>query len=377
MTGPGGVFCDWNAGAPPEPEVLDRYLEVERQCPANPASLHTPGRRARGVLEQARDRIAAALGVPVTDVVFTSGGTEAANLAVRGLGDPVAPVLLGPVEHPAVREAAEFRSIVEWEVDGEGFVRVAVPDQPVGLLALVHAQSELGTLQPIVAAAELATTLRSPLFVDAAQTLGRVDLAPVVAHATAFALSPHKCGGLRGHGVLVVRDAAAALRPLLRGGGQEAGLRPGTQSPALAAANALAIDRAVHETSQRAHRMLGNRTAFLAALAASGTAHRVLTPLAHSVPNTAMIAFPNVDGRNLLPALDLAGVFASFGNACSSGSPEPPRVLQQMGLPIELARACVRFSFGWRDDATGAALAGRRVGDVVRGRAKKIDSPRA
>lgn len=372
MTGDLRAFCDWNAGAPVEPDVLACFVETERQCPANPSSLHAPGRRARGALEDARERIAAALGVAARDVVFTSGGTEAANLAVRGLGDPSAPVLLGPVEHPAVWEAAAVRGAVEWGVDATGAVVVVDPAQPVGLVCLVHAQSELGTLQPIVAAAAIANNLRVPLFVDAAQTLGRVDLGETLALAAAVALSPHKCGGMRGHGVLVVRDAAANVRPLVRGGGQEHGVRPGTQSPALAVANALATERAVRETATRAERMRANRDAFLSALAATGAPHRVLTPLAQSVPNTAMVAFPGVEGRHLLPALDLDGVFASHGSACSSGSPAPPRVLTSMGLAPELARACVRFSFGWCDDREQITRAGRRVGELVLRRDKKI-----
>ena len=114
------VFCDWNAGAPVEPAVLERFLTVERECPANPASVHGPGRRSRAEVEGARAQIAMALRIAPDDVVFTSGGTEAANMAVRGLGDTQRPVLLAPLEHPAVIEAARERGIVEWDVDDSG-----------------------------------------------------------------------------------------------------------------------------------------------------------------------------------------------------------------------------------------------------------------
>jgi cysteine desulfurase len=231
-------FLDWNAGAPAREDVLACFLDVERSCPANPASAHADGRRARGVLEAARSRIAAALELEPDDVVFTSGGTEAANLAVLGLGDPALPVLLSPAEHPAVWEPAHARGVHLWSVDQRGAARVTAPEVPVGLLCLVHAQSELGTLQPVLEAAELAASLRRPLFVDAAQALGRTPLRPVLARGAVVGLSPHKAGGLRGHGVLAGRGLHRALRPLLRGGGQELGLRPGTQSPALDAANA-------------------------------------------------------------------------------------------------------------------------------------------
>ncbi|HEU4418001.1 MAG TPA: aminotransferase class V-fold PLP-dependent enzyme [Planctomycetota bacterium] len=358
------VFCDFNAGAPASEEVLAAFLEAERTHPGNPASVHATGRKARAALEEARARIGTALGVAAADVVFTSGGTEAANLAVAGLGDPALPVVVSDAEHPAVNEPALVRGTQTWSVDQDGAAVVQPPAVPVGLLCLVHAQSELGTLQPVLAAKALADRLGVPLFVDAAQSLGRTTLSPVLATGAILALSPHKCGDLRGHGVLLGRDLQHRLRPLLRGGGQELGLRPGTQSPALALANALAIERAVREQPQRALRMEAARHAFLNGLSDT-VEHRVLTPLANSVPNTAMLYFPDVDGRNLLPALDLAGIHASHGAACSSGSPTPPRILAAIGLRGAAARACVRFSFGWRVDTTSWRDVGARVGAIV------------
>lgn len=370
MSAPEALFCDWNAGAPVEPAVLERFLTVERDCPANPASVHAPGRRARAAIEDARARIATALGVTPDDVVFTSGGTEAANMAVAGLGDPTRPVLLAAVEHPAVLEPARQRGIVEWAVDESGAAFVVSTDASVGLVSLVHAQGELGTLQPVAAAARVATSAEVPLFVDAAQSLGRVAVDEVLRLADAVALSPHKCGGLRGHGVLIARGRAAGVRPLLHGGGQERGVRPGTQSPALAAANALAIELAVAERERRSAAMQRARERFLRGLRASGADCRVLTPLANSVPNTLMVAFADVDGRNLLPMLDLAGVHASHGSACTSGSPAPPPLLRKLGLDEDSARACVRFSFGWHDDRCDIEAFGRRAGEVV-GRHRK------
>lgn len=373
MSAQGGPwFCDANAGAPALPQVLEEFTSVERNYPANPASAHAAGRRARGVLEQARERIAAALGVPSSDVLFTSGGTEAANLAVQGLGDPALPVLLGDLEHPAVREAAARRGTVAWQVDATGAVQVTRPDREVGLVALVHAQSELGTLQPVREAIALARELRVPTLVDAAQTLGRAPLDGLFVDDVFVALSPHKAGGLRGHGALVGRGLHGALRPLMHGGGQELGLRPGTQSPSLAAANALAIELAVREQHERAAMMQKNRTAFLEALQRSGCAHRLLTPPDNSIPNTAMLCFEGLDGRNLLPALDLAGVQASHGSACSSGSPTPPRILTTIGIVEPLSRACVRFSFDWFDRRESCARVGAIVGEVVLRLRKKI-----
>ena len=214
-------------------------------------------------------------------------------------------------------------------------------------------------------AAELAAKMQVPMHVDAAQTLGRVPLDEVLRCATSVALSPHKSGGLRGCAVLVVRNAERTLRPLLVGGGQEHTLRPGTVSPSLAAATALAIELAIVECHDRARAMAAVRQQFLDAIRAADVSHRLLTPLLASVPNTAMIAFDHVDGRNLLPALDLIFVAASHGSACSSGSPQPPAVLLAMGLSESLARSCVRFSFDHRSDAEMGARAGRCVADVL------------
>lgn len=371
MTSEPGCYCDANAGLPAEPDVLERFLEVERSCPGNPSSVHAPGRRSRAELEAARARIAAAMQVAPHDVVFTSGGTEAANLAVLGLGARHSPVLLAEVEHPAVHEPALARGIVPMGVDASGRAIVpAAPSEPIGLVALVHAQSELGTVQPVDDAIALAARLGVPCFVDAAQTLGRLPLASIVRAGAVISLSPHKCGGLRGHGVLLGLRLAERLQPLLRGGAQEHGLRAGTSSPSLAAANALAIERATNEQLSRAASMADARAAFLGGLRDSGVEHVVLTP-DDSLPNTAMVRFPWVDGRSLLPTLDLAGLFASHGSACSSGSPTPPRILRALGLDESSARTCVRFSFGWKESRDELARAGLRAGRVVAARQKK------
>ena len=371
LTPPASWFCDWNAGGPVAPDVLACFVEHERACAGNPASAHAPGRRARAVLEEARARIASALGLQPADVLFTSGGTEAANLAVHGLGDPRLPVLLSPAEHPAALEPALVRGATWLAVDASGAAVVVRPERPIGLVCLVHVQSELGTVQPVAAAAELAASLGTPLFVDAAQSLGRVDLAPVLDSRAVVALSPHKAGGLRGHGVLAGHDLQRRLRPLLRGGAQEHSLRAGTQSPALAIGNALAIERAVADRGHRAARMLAARDIFLKALGATGVEHRLLTPEAKCVPNTAMLYFPRVDGRNLLPALDLAGVHASHGSACSTGAPTPPRILTAIGLDDAAARACVRFSFGGDEAHASLQRAALVVGEVAQRLQKK------
>ncbi len=354
-------YFDHNACTPTDERVLARFREVEVSCPGNPGSLHESGRKARAVVEQARAEVAASLGVVVDEVLFVSGGTEANNIIVLGAGRTVLPVLLAPLEHPSVLEAAAERGMIPWEVNQQGEAVVAAPDRDVGLVCLTHGQNEVGTMQPIKAAADLAGRLGVPFHVDASQTLGRCPITDVMVVATSVTFSTHKAGGLRGSGVLITR--MPELRPLFWGGGQQQGQRPGTESPALAAASALAVTLAVEEQAARASKMFAARSAFAAALPSNTT---WITPENNSLPNTLMCLFKDLDGRLLLPALDMAGVEASQGSACSSGSPKPPRVLQAMGLDDHDARACVRFSFSQHTTVEQAARGGRVVHDVIR-----------
>ena len=362
------IQADFNAGGSIDPRVLDRIVKVEREVPGNPGSLHASGRRARGVLEDARRQIAESLGVTPDEVIFTSGGTESDNLAVSGLGDRDLPVLCGSVEHPAVFEPAERRGRVDWPLEpGAGRVDPDFdPGVPVGLVALVHAQNETGWLQPIERAADIARSHRVPLHVDAAQTLGRASLEDVVAVADSIALSMHKAGGPKGCGVSIVRSGVQqSVRPIALGGGQESGLRPGTVAVSLAAAAACVVALAASEWRERAARMRAARDQFVARV---GPVGECLTPLdERGLPNTAMFVFDSVrDGRLLLPALDVQGVHASQGSACSSGSPTPPRVLLAMGMSEARARKCVRFSFDTCVDEARATCAATRVVGVIR-----------
>lgn len=358
------IYLDHNATTAVEPEVLERFIAVEREYPANPDSLHAKGRQARAVLEQAREDIAAALAVVPDEIFFTSGGTESNNMVVAGLGDPSLPVLAGVVEHASVLEPAKVRSLIPLAVDHTGRVMLAEPVTRAGLLCLVQAQNEVGTLQPVEQAAELARQLSIPLHLDLAQGLGRLPLQAALALCDSATLTSHKCGGLKGVGILFLRGGAQDLRPMVRGGAQERSLRPGTSSPALAAATAVAVRLAVSETDRRADRMRALRDRFVADLSRQVPV-RCLTPHA-ALPNTAMLLLDVPDGRMLLPALDMAGVAVSQGSACSSGSPRPPEVLLAMGLTEDDARRCVRFSFGHHMADEECAQACARVATVVK-----------
>ncbi|MEO0478133.1 MAG: aminotransferase class V-fold PLP-dependent enzyme [Planctomycetota bacterium] len=357
-------FLDHNSGMPVDPRVLERFLEIERDCPANPGGLHTAGRRSRAVLEDARRQVAESLGCSPDGVFFLSGATESNNLCVHGLGDPDLPILCGGIEHASVDVPSRNRGRVLLQNDDQARLIAAPPGQPVGALTAVHAQSEVGTIQPIAELGALARTLGVPFHVDAAQSLGRLPLDEVVANADTIALSGHKSGGLRGASALIVRDPSMRPRPLLVGGAQEGGLRPGTTSPSLAAATALACELGVREQADRAERMRAARDAFDRVLAEAREGRR-LTP-ADSLPNTSMWHFPVPDGRALLLALDLAGVQASQGSACTTGTPAPPAVLTALGFEAEDARRCVRFSFGTDQSVEDGIDAGQRVIDVLK-----------
>ena len=353
-------YFDHNACTPVDPRVLERFAKVEAACPGNPGSLHSSGRQARAVVEESRDLVAETLDVLRDSVFFVSGGTEANNTIILGAGDLGRPVLCGPVEHPSVLECAEERGVVSWRVDHTGAVVVAPPDVPVGLVALVHGQNEVGTIQPVTAALTLAGELGVPIHIDASQTLGRWPVLGLTAAANSIAFSTHKAGGLRGMSILV--DKNTNTEPRLIGGGQQLARRPGTEAPGLIAASALALHLAIEEQQARAKAMRAALDAFVAEVR-SATA-QLLTP-PDSLPNTAMFLFAIPDGRQLLPALDTAYVQASQGSACSSGSPTPPPILNAMGLSEDECRACARFTFSHHTSPRDAADGGRIVKNVV------------
>ncbi len=370
---PEPIFLDYNAGAPPDPRVLDAMRRLPPEAHANPASPHSFGRRARAVLEDARERIAAALGLEALEVTFVSGGTEANNLALHsGLqwaAAARAPVLRSRLEHPSVavpldRKAAELGlEVFDLEIDAAGIQRLPAGFTSAAFLSLIYGQNEVGVVQDGV---ELARRLRAAgglVHRDASQALGRLELAAVVAEADYLTLSPHKAGGPKGIGILVVHEGRP-FTPLLRGGEQEYGRRPGTVSAVLAHGAAVAVELAVRERELRAARMHSACEAFLAGLRDEDV--RVVPDGApRRLPNTLCLCFEAAPARELLPALDAAGVALSFGNACSSGALAPSPVLGALGLSDEEAGRCLRVSLGPELSVARAREAAARVAQVL------------
>ncbi len=359
------VYLDHNATSPMRSEVRERFLGLLEECRGNASSVHASGRRARALLDEARERVAAALCVHEEELVFTSGGTESNNLALFGALRPrgtTAGLLTTAAEHSSVLGPAR---VLQEEGHAVRFTRVdeqGVPDveellEAAGagcfaLVSVVLANNEVGALAPLGALAEGLTEIpavRRPLLhTDAVQALGKVPLDLPAWRVDLASFSAHKLGGPAGVGTLW-RRRGVALTGLVHGGGQESELRPGTENvPAIAAA-ALAIELAVAEQAVFAERARELLSALWDGIHAVLPGAAVLGPPLDSrerLPNTLSVLVPEVDGRVLVTRLDLAGLEASAGSACASGSLEPSHVLLAMGRTRDEARAGLRLSLG-------------------------------
>ena len=352
------------------PEAVDTVTAALRDAlsaAGNASSLHSAGRRARRVVEESREQLAAALGARPSEIVFTSSGTESDNLAVKGIwwarraADPRRRrILASAVEHHAVLDAVEWLvahegAVVEWlEVDAEGRVhpevlRAALERDPsdVALVTVMWANTEVGTLQPVRALAALAHEHEIPFHTDAVQAVGQVPVDVAASGVDALTLAGHKLGGPLGVGALVLgRDVACV--PLLHGGGQERDVRSGTlDAPAvagLATAAALAVAR-----QQELHARLSGLRDDLVRRVREAVPEAVLNGPADGrdrLPGNAHFSFPGCEGDSLLLLLDARGVEVSTGSACSAGVARPSHVLLAMGAAEDDARSSLRFSLG-------------------------------
>jgi cysteine desulfurase len=381
------ILLDANASAPTLPVARAAlFAALDVVDGANPSAPHGPGRAARRLLDEARDRVAAATASATKDVFFTSGASESNRLIVdmmvehgRRTRPPV--VVTSPLEHPslarpltaaATRGAVALRTLPVLDddvaIDGPD-IDVILADADVVVVTAAH--NETGLLPRVDA---LAARLREEviLVVDAAQSLGRCG--PPPARADVVVASAHKLGGVAGAGALVLRRRARVWPTPWVGGGQENGLRPGTEATALHAAFGAAC--AVVDTTRAAHAALVAQRDRLAAALAAAARGRVLCAARPRLPNTAAVLFPDVDADALRMLLDQAGVAVGFGAACSALSPEPSPALRALGLSADDARRVVRVSLapGIEDDAIDDAIA--RIADVaVRLRRRGADGP--
>ncbi|MFT5284734.1 MAG: cysteine desulfurase [Planctomycetota bacterium] len=374
------VYLDHNSTSPLRTEVRELWHELLERGLGNPSSLHRSGRAARHVIDMAREQIASALGAHEEEIYFTSGGTESNNLALWGSIESMRPdtVLFSTrTEHASVLEVAEQAESrghdLRWlSVENTGrlqpeTVREAVAYLKTDALLSVHfANNETGTIQPIseikTALLEAPTTVR--LHVDAVQALGRIPIDLRASKVDLASFSAHKVGGPIGVGLLY-RRKGIAVQPRNFGGGQELGLRPGTENAASIGAAALAVELAVNEQSTYADRVGKLSSQLWQELQAALPDIRLIGHEAdspHRLPNTITVLLPNSDGKVLVTALDLAGCEASAGSACASGSSEPSHVLLAMGFDRDQARAGLRLSLGPNNNSNDC----QHVVDVLR-----------
>jgi len=377
----GRVYLDHAATTDVLPAAIDAMVEQMRNG-GNPSSLHAVGRDARATVEYARERIARAIGADPAEVIFTSGGTEADNLAVKGIywkrreEDPQRTrILVSSIEHHAVEETCEWLekaegAQLEWiPVDEHGSVnpqtvRELIEKNPedVALVTVMWANNEVGTVQPIPEIAAIAAEYGIPVHSDAVQAFGAVPIDFHASRVATLAISGHKIGGPMGIGALVA-TRAVQLTPVLHGGGQERSVRSGTiDAPAIAGFAEAAV-HSVENLPEESARIAALRNELVAAISA-------LIPQAHlsgenpltedypgqkRLPGNAHFTFENAEGDTLLFLLDMQGISSSTGSACNAGVTRPSHVLMAMGMDEDTARSAQRFTLG--HSTTGADIA--------------------
>ena len=358
------IYLDHNATTPTRPEVVEAVARCYSEGLANPASQHRPGQRARRVLEDAREAVAEILGAdlsgsPADRLVFTSGGTEANSTAVLGIaraGGRSEPgqIIISSIEHASVIEPAEYLLERGWRLDTlgvtpEGVVR---PGDLAGLLSpaarlvsVMLGNHETGVLQPVAQLAAICREAGVPIHTDAVQVVGKLPVVFRGLGVSAMTVAAHKYQGPLGIGALVLRHDVA-VEPLLFGGHQQDGLRPGTEPVALAVGMRVALELWRKEHEAHARRLTALRERFERGLKAGFAGLVVHGAGADRLPHTASIGFPGLDGQILLLALDSVGVACSAGSACSSGSTELSPTLRAMGVPRDVLAGSLRFSLG-------------------------------
>lgn len=354
MTMP-NAYLDYNATAPLRPCARMAMLDALDRG-GNPSSVHGVGRRARAAVEDARERIAVAVGAAPRQVVFTAGGTEANHLAVRGVA--ATRVLTSAIEHDSVLAAAAAghaaRVILPVDRDGvldiDALARALRAEDGPALVSVMLANNETGVIQPVAEAAAIAHRHGALIHCDAAQGFGRVPVSFAGLGVDLLTLSAHKVGGAPGVGALVVGDGVA-LTPLLTGGGQELGLRAGTENVAGIAGFGAAAAAAESERAAGADvRLARLRDALEAGICRVAPEAVVVGASAARLPNTTCVALPGRPAELQVIALDLAGVAVSAGSACSSGKVRRSHVLGAMGYDDAIAGCAIRVSLGWNSE---------------------------
>jgi len=351
------VYFDHNATTAMKPVVLEAMLPWFSQQFGNASSRHEYGRAARRAVDEARNKVAVALGAHPTEIVFTSGGSEANNLFIKGAAACLKPGLLAvsAIEHPCVIKPAEQLARRGWRlhklaVDADGRVDEhdyeSILQQSPKLISVMLANNETGVIQDVAALAADARCVGAYFHTDAVQAVGKIAVdfrALNAAGVQAMSVSAHKIGGPKGVAALVL-DKRVELEPLIAGGGHERGLRSGTENVAAIVGFGVACELAVQGLVGKRPRLLAQRARLEHGLSAMGAT--LFGAVAERLPNTLYFALADIDGETLVGMLDRAGYAVASGAACSSANPEPSHVLRAMGVAPELARGAVRVSLG-------------------------------
>jgi cysteine desulfurase len=340
------IYLDYNATAPAKPAVI-AAVEAALRHGGNPSSVHERGRAARALVEEARRSVAALVGAEPAEIVFTSGGTEANNQALRACGRRR--VIVSAIEHDAVRRAVPDPVLAPVTADGvvdlAALERLLAADREPALLAVMLANNETGVIQPVAEAAAIAHRHGALVHCDAIQAPGKIPVDVAALGADSYALSAHKLAGPPGVGALVVRRPGQIGR-FIHGGGQERGLRAGTENVPGIAGFGVAAQLALADLPAFG-RLAELRDELEARVRAVARGVVIFGARAPRLPNTSKLTMPGVSAETQVIGLDLAGIAVSAGSACSSGSVEPPFVLTAMGVPDAIALTAVRVSLGW------------------------------
>lgn len=368
------LYLDHAATSPVRPEVLEAMRPFLTGVFGNPSSHHTAGEAAASALDDARARVARMLGMRTNDVVFTAGGTEANNLAVKGIALAALEagrrhLVISPVEHESILESAGYLvrfhgvEVTMIPVDSRGRIDpdalAAAIREDTSLVSFGHANNEIGTVQDVTALAAVTSASRVPLHLDAVQSAGWLPLRDL--GADALSIAGHKLGAPKGIGALAVRGRVP-VEPLLHGGGQERGRRSGTENVAGAVALATALELAEQERELVAARVAATTVRFAALVLSAVPAAALTGDPVHRLPGTVSFTFAGTSGEAVLLELERRGVISSSGSACAAGSDDPSHVLLACGITPEVAQTSVRFTFG-REQL--AADAPERLGALV------------
>jgi cysteine desulfurase len=354
------VYFDWNATAPMRPQAQEA-LQAALMLPGNPSSVHAEGRAARHLIEHAREDVARLVGARPADVIFTSSGTEANALALTPAIEtaqekrPRDRLFISAIEHVSVRAGGRFprAAIEEVAVDADGRLDLAALAAALAtasrpLVSIMAANNETGVVQKVAEAAAIVHAAGGFLHVDAVQAAGRIPCAMAALGADLMTLSAHKIGGAKGIGALIrAGDAIHFSDPLIRGGGQERGLRAGTENVAGIAAFGAAAAAARAQFAGEAAHMLALRNFLEEGLRTITPEAVIFGTGAERLPNTTLFSLAGMKAETAIIAFDLEGVAVSSGAACSSGKVQPSHVLAAMGVSPPLTRGAVRVSLGW------------------------------